>query len=362
MRPYLFILLSIFLLTGCTSETDPSNEKKIIGVKIYEHDGDFAELFAIWKEVGINTVFASTSLLSNDEFRHLANTNGIKTFAILPIFYAPDELEKDPSLFSITQNGKNAELEWVKFVCPSDSMYRQSKIDFIAEFVKQYHPDAVSLDFIRHFAYWEKVYPGTPFDSLPNTCFDERCLSKFQKDMKINIPGEVGTPGEIYAWIKENQFKDWVDWKSTLITSMVQEIVTTIKKIDKDIIVNLHAVSWREDDFGGAILSVVGQDFKALSNSIDYISPMTYSHMVKRPPEWIHSVTVDVAKKSSAKIIPSIQVGIAYLSDTLSVEEFEQCLIQSLKTPSEGVVFWNWDALFADKKKLEVVKSHFHSI
>lgn len=359
MKPFLNILLLVYLTSACSSVNESSSNDQIVGVKIYEHDGDFSALFTTWKEVGVNTVFASTSLLSNDEFQNLAKTNEITTFAILPIFFDPDELERNPSLFSITQDGKYAEKEWVKFVCPSDTIYRRKKIDFIIDFVGQYNPDAISLDFIRHFAYWEKIYPGTPFDSLPNTCFDDRCLSAFQHEMNITIPGDVTDNFESYAWIKENHFRTWTDWKSNLITSMVEEIVTSVKNIDKEIIVNLHAVPWREDDFNGSIHSVVGQDFKLLSKSIDYISPMTYSHMVKQTPEWIHSVVVDISGNSTAKIIPSIQVGIAYLNDTLSVKEFEQCLIQSLKPPSVGVVFWNWNALYADKEKLAVVKSYF---
>jgi hypothetical protein len=356
MYKYTIILL-LFVVASCSTKSDRIQEK-IIGVKIYDHQGDFQELFDTWKEVGINTVFASTTLLSNEEFRSLSTTYGIKTFAILPIFYAPEDLDKDSSLYSITNEGLFAEAEWVKFACPSNKVFRRKKIDFITDFVDQSHPDVISLDFIRHFTYWEKVYPEMPSDALPNTCFDSRCLHAFQEETGFTIPSNLKNTPEIFSWITRNHFEDWVRWKSNLITTMVEEIVTEVKKVDKDVQVNIHAVPWRQSDYDGAILSVVGQDFSALSAYTDYLSPMTYSHMVKRKPEWIHSVVKDIAGESSSKILPSIQVEIAYLTDTFSTDEFKKCIDASLKTPSVGVVFWNWDALFDNKEKLEIVKKY----
>jgi hypothetical protein len=83
--------------------------------------------------------------------------------------------------------------------------------------------------------------------------------------------------------------------------------------------------------------------------------------MVKRKPEWINSVVNDIKEISGSKILPSIQVGTAYISDSLTVSEFEQCLTEALKEPSCGVVFWNWDALASEKEKFNVVKKIFNN-
>jgi len=364
IKPYVLAVVPLLLslVSGCGSKEEKNSlgAEFIVGVKIYEHSGKFELLFENFKAAGVNTVFASVELLSNEEFKHQAERGEFKTFVILPIFHAPEDLHKDSSLYAIKQNGGPAEKEWVKFVCPSDDEYRQNKISYIKEFVESHHPDAISLDFIRHFAYWEKIYPEATLSSIPNTCFDERCISRFKSEMDVIIPEGISDENEIYDWIKRNHFDDWVEWKSDLITSMVKEIVTAVKMTSPDILVNLHAVPWRESDFDGAIKKVVGQDFESLASHVDYISPMTYSHMVKREPAWINSVVKDIQKVSGATILPSIQVGIAYLSDTLSTEEFADCLSESIKAPSKGVVFWNWDALYAEKEKLELVKNQFN--
>ncbi len=329
---------------------------KIIGVKIYEYNGDFNNLFKKWEKIGINTVFASVELLSNNEFKKFAKLNNISTFVILPIFYDPEELKKDPTLFAITHEGKKAKEGWVEFVCPSRNNFIENKIQFIENFVKENNPTGISLDFIRYFVFWEKVYPETDIDQLPNTCFDDSCLTGFAKALKISFPKNERTEIEKYHWIKKNYYSQWVEWKSDLIAKVVKKIVKRVKKINPAIKVNLHAVPWRQKDFNGAIKKIVGQDFKELAKYVDYLSPMTYSHMVKRKPEWIHSVVKDIKQESGTEIIPSIQVDVAYLNDTLSVDEFEHCITESLKEPSSGVIFWNWKSLAADKNKLKLVK------
>ena len=86
---------------------------------------------------------------------------------------------------------------------------------------------------------------------------------------------------------------------------------------------------------------------------------MTYSHMVKREPEWIHSVVRDIYKRSSGRVIPSIQVSKAYLDTSLTLDDFGECIDQALLPPSQGVVFWSWDHLAASPEKLQIVKEHF---
>jgi hypothetical protein len=362
MKNYFFnelvVMFTVILLVTCKTIFAAGNEK-IIGVKIYEYKNDKTELINAWKKAGINTVFASVELLSDKEFKKLTKENRIKTFVILPIFFDEEALAADSSLYAVTQNGEAAVYEWVKFVCPSNEMFIKKKIEFIKDFVKKNNPDGISLDFIRHFVFWEKVYPERAFESLPKTCFDEKCVASFCTHINTKLPADTKTEQEIYNWIKQNHFDEWVEWKCGLITNNVMRIVEEVKKIKPDILVNLHAVPWRQNDFNGAIKSVVGQDIKELAKYADYISPMTYSHMVKREPAWINSVVKDMKEISIAKILPSIQVGIAYLKDSLTVLEFDQCLTEALKEPSSGVVFWNWNALALEKEKYDLVKKKF---
>ncbi len=349
-----FCLLLITIVLFVCSDKHGSNDKEtdlIIGVKIYQHLGSYKQLFNEWNALSVNTVFVSDSLAANTEFRSLARENNITTFVICPIFYDPN-----PEFPAITERGEPAVDEWVHFACPSRETYRKQKIDWIREFVTKYYPDGISIDFIRFFAYWEKIYPHRLLESLPNTCFDDHCLEKFQTDTKITIPTNLKTIPEIDLWIQENHESTWVEWKCHVITSMIRDIVIEAKKVKPDLLINVHAVPWRQNDFGGAIRKITAQDFKSIAEYVDYLSPMCYFHMVKQKPAWIHSVVRDLFNQTGSHVLPSIQVEKAYLDDPLTTDAFRQAFEASLKPPSKGVVFWNWESLSQSAEKMEIVK------
>jgi hypothetical protein len=137
---------------------------------------------------------------------------------------------------------------------------------------------------------------------------------------------------------------------------MIKTISDEAKKINPDIVINVHAVPWRQDDFGGAVKIVAGQDISQISPHTDFLSPMTYAHMVKRSPSWVNSVVKDMDKVAECRILPSIQVKEAYLSDVLSVSEFRETLKEALKPPSNGVIFWSWEALEKDFPKKGLIR------
>jgi hypothetical protein len=351
-------LLLFGLLGSCKKEKaveDESGEDRIIGVKIYEYEGNLPVLFEEWRRIGINTAFVSESLASRDEFRSLAKAMDIAVFIIFPVFYDPESLEEVPDLYAITDQGEQAKEEWVTFVCPSRQDFRKQKIGLAKDLIERLNPDGLSIDFIRHFVFWEKVYPDRTLESMVNTCFDERCMRQFQKDTEIEIPRSMDSVPKTARWINQNCLSEWTRWKCGLITSMIGEIVAEVRKIKSQILINVHAVPWRQTDFGGAIRIVAGQDFAKIAPIVDFLSPMTYAHMVKREPPWIHSVVMDISHQADCRILPSIQVKEAYLKDRLSVEEFRASLTEALKPPSQGVVFWSWEALDSEAEKKDVI-------
>jgi hypothetical protein len=41
-----------------------------------------------------------------------------------------------------------------------------------------------------------------------------------------------------------------------------------------------------------------------------------------------------------------------YNSGDISPQEFEQNIVNALKTPSKGVIFWPWEAITDEQKKI----------
>lgn len=353
------VIFSLFILFGLSQgkADEAAKNNLMVGIKIYDYAGSFPNLFEEWRSLGINTAFVSAALESNLEFRSLAKKNNIPTFIIVSIFYNAEELEKRPDLFAITNKGEKASEDWVKFVCPTREDYRSQRIEYVKNLVRELNPDGISLDFIRYFVFWEMVYPDRTLNSLPNTCFDSHCLEEFQKATEIKIPQELFMTSEKAKWIIDNHLQEWTEWKCQVIASMVKALAEEARKIKPDIKINVHAVPWRRDDFGGAMKIIAGQDLAQIAAYTDYVSPMCYHHMVMRDPAWVHSVVEDVSNQTHSQIIPSVQVKEAYIDKELMLSEFKDALAEAIKPPSKGVIFWNWDTLEKSPEKKEAVKA-----
>jgi hypothetical protein len=333
-----------------------NNTNHLIGVKLYEYDGNPTKLFAEWESLSINTAFISPDLAINRYFTRLAVEYSITRYVIVPIFYQPEILERNPDLYGSTNLGTITKDDWLEFICPSRQEFQQNQIETIRQIIIDCDPDGISLDFIRHFVYWEMIYPDHSSDSIVHGCFDDQCLHAFQRETGLMVPRTASDTPEKAAWILDNHLDTWSAWKCYQITSLVQTIVDETKSIKRDIKINIHGIPWCRDDYGGAIKWIAGQNYAALAKYIDFISPMCYSHMLKREPEWIHDVVKDFKDQASCKIVPSIQVSNHYLNTTLTPEVFKQCLDEALKSPSSGVIFWSWDAIQKDKSKAEIIK------
>lgn len=348
----LYVLVFFFIsILGCepcgagSREEQSSSAPRLMGAKIYEYGGDAAELFRKWRSYGLNTVFIGEELAQKQDFIPQARRHGVFTFVILPIFQDPAALADNPDLCAINGYGKAAKQEWVEFVCPSRDEFRAQKLATMERIVREYDPDGISIDFIRFFVFWEKVYPGARLDRLENTCFCPRCLVDFQKAADCKIPKELTDTTAKASWILDRQLKAWVRWKCGVITSMVKDITRTARAVKPGIKINIHLVPWRAGDFGNARMEVTGQDIAALSEFADYLSPMCYAHMVKQTPEWIGEVMQDMAKSSSLPLLPSIQVKKAYLETELPGATVVLYLKEALQQVSAGVVYWDWAGL-----------------
>jgi hypothetical protein len=346
----LFLGVSAFCIHGVAEGSD-----FMIGVKIYDFEGDIANLIKRWKELGVNAAFVSADLAQQGSFMALVRSNHIATYIILPIFQNPEMLAANPGYYAVTGKGKRAEEDWVKFVCPNRNDYRMNRLAYIKHLVETCQPDGLSIDFIRYFIFWEKVYPDTKLDPLEYACFCPNCLRKFQADEHLNIPHDLVSVTQQSEWILRNHRREWVSWKCGTISSMVREIAAEARAVKPDIRLNVHLVPWRESDFDQGVRSIVGQDVAEIAAAVDMLSPMCYAHMVKQDASWISSVVRDVSHRADKPVIPSVQVKETYLTEKLTVGEFARDLKEVRKPPSAGVIFWNWPMLADDAEKANLL-------
>jgi hypothetical protein len=345
-----FLVLQIIVACfGCSR-----NPEKIIGMKIYDYSGDFNSLTDKWKEMGINTAFISKELAANKDFRQALKENNIKVYIIFPVFYDPVLLMQDSTLYAITNKGRIAKDDWVEFVCPSRTSYRTLKISEAADLVNKLEPDGLSIDFIRQFVFWEMIYPDRTAESIETACFCDSCVGSFCKLKGITLPDTCVTTEQKASYILNSYSEDWNAYRCDLIVSMVNELSEKVHSIKPDLKINVHAVPWRDGDFGGANIRVAAQDLQKIAPFTDLISPMCYSQMLRRDAAWIGSVVTDMDKKAPGKIMPSIQVYPYYVDDPFTVEDFKECIDSALKAPSRGVVFFSWPLFEKDPERMEI--------
>jgi len=323
-----------------------------VGVKYYGKID--AEVIRELKETNVNVVFCNPTT----QGRQLLRENDIAFFLNVSVFHAPDEVAKDKTLLATDEKGSAEPLDtWQKIVCPTRKEFRTNKIKQIIEEVKKLSPDGVSLDFIRFPVYWEMVKPEQTLLQMRKFCFCRRCLGQFYNQMQISIPQSLTETSEQAGWILKNHRQDWEQWKCGVITSMVKQIRDKVRRIKPDILIDIHAVPWRLEDFDGGIKLVVGQDFKQLAPYVDVFSPMCYHHMLWRKPEWIHSVVAEISELTQKSVWPCIQVKQCYRQALLSQAEYKKAILEALKPPSGGMSVFHWGYLKEDEDKRSIFKS-----
>ena len=351
MLRILIILLLFFEFSGCRKVPE-----KIIGVKIYDYQGDYNVLVSKWEEMGINSAFVSNTMAADENFRTSLKSKDIRIFIIFPVFYNPEILAGDSTLYAITSSGSKARDEWVEFVCPSRIKYREALKKQVSEIAGSLNPDGISIDFIREFVYWEKIYPGRDFRTIDKACYCDTCINRFGNIYKVSVPETCRTVAEKAEWIDKNHSSEWDCYRCDLITGMIRELSDQVHAIRKEIIINVHIVPWRNDDFNNGIIKIAGQDLETIRSYTDYISPMCYSQMVKQDAQWISEVVKDMDLKAAGKILPSIQVYPYYIDRQLTAADFRLCMQEALKPPSQGVVFFSWPLFEKDSSRMDVVR------
>jgi hypothetical protein len=293
-------------------------------------------------------------MADNTVFRQLLKENNIEVYIIFPVFYDPALLQQDSTLYAITDKGRIARDDWVEFVCPSRTAYRTLKVNEAVDLVRKMEPDGLSIDFIRQFVFWEMIYPERTAESIDVACFCDSCVGNFCKLTGITLPDTCVKVTQRAAFLLNFYSERWNDYRCDLITSMVKELADKVHSIKPDIKINVHAVPWRDGDFGGANIRVAAQDLQKMAPFADFISPMCYSQMVRRNAAWIGSVVTDMDIKAPGKILPSIQVYPYYIDDPFTVEDFKECIYAALKAPSRGVVFFSWPLFEKDSVRMEI--------
>ncbi|MGZ5554334.1 MAG: hypothetical protein ACXW3H_01045, partial [Candidatus Aminicenantales bacterium] len=103
------VLAPLLVLTSACGKGERSAvPRPVVGVKLYEAAAPYDSLFGKWRELGINTLFVSETLVRTRDFRARAAAEALPLFVIFPVFQNPEALKEDPGLAAITAAGTPA--------------------------------------------------------------------------------------------------------------------------------------------------------------------------------------------------------------------------------------------------------------
>ena len=315
-------------------------EVRLAALKI-EGPQEIAQKLAEW---GVTAVFGG---YEDPALVAALHEQGIKVFAEVGLFVGKQYWERYPHSRPITSMGEPMDPEgWYYGVNPIIPEIRRDNAERIRRLIEQYKVDGVWLDFCRWPCRWERPKPA-----LLQTSFDPLTLAAFQRDEKITIPPQLRTIPQKARWIEGHHHETWTAWKCRQITEFVAQVRAIIDQASRKVLLGLFGVPWQRSDFDGAIRSVIGQDYQALSAHVDCFSPMVYHKLCGRNIPWIAETTAWVGKETGKPVWPIVQAMDE--PETVTPQELRQALETALAAPgSQGVIIFNLKALTPEKLKV----------
>lgn len=288
------------------------------------------------------SVFMCHRLL-NPKIISLFHQAQIRVNAEVGIFAGEDLWQEFPESRPVLRNREviNAE-DWYCGVTPTCHKVRQKKLKEIKETIEEFDVDGIWLDFIRWPTRWE-----VPDPDLLDVGFDQESLKQFEKEFSTYSSKAFSDLSRV------PKDQSWSNWKCSVITSFVKEVRALIDQSGKDITLGLFAVPWQEEDFEGSIMTVIGQDFKALSQYVDVFSPMTYHAMCGKDASWIHDTVRYFNQMTGKPILPLIQTE--NKPQEITPEEFKESIQAANQEPSSGFVVFFLEDLLTQPQKLKII-------
>jgi hypothetical protein len=298
------------------------------------------------EQVDLLRAWGSTAIFGGYQepgFVEASQRAGLKVYAEFPCFVGEAWWKNEPASRPVRADGQLLEPDgWYYGVNPAIPSVRQAQWGALEKLLRDYELDGVWLDFIRWPCRWEGADPYRPL-----TSFDAITTARFSQDTGIGLP--AADAATTAAFILAQHEAAWVAWRCDQVTTWVAEAKAIVERIRPGTILGLFGVPWRLADYEGAILRIMGQDYRALGRYVDVFSPMVYHRLCHRPLAWIASVTQEVHALSGKPVWPIIQS--VDEPEPLTAEEYGQALDLVLHSrTASGILVFNLKGALSEAK------------
>jgi hypothetical protein len=297
---------------------------------------------------GCNAIFGG---YGDPEFVQAAHRAGLRVYAEFGCFAGQRWWSEVPESRPLTAEGDPLEAEDGYYgVNPAVPTVRERQLQVLEALLAAHAIDGLWLDFIRWPCHWEVRSPA-----LHLTSFDAGTLARFAEETGIDLPLEEGRAAT--EQVLAHHAAAWRAWRCAQITSWVAQARAVVDRTRPGTLLGLFGVPWRLSDYEGAIVEVIGQDYRALGRYVDVFSPMVYHRMCGRPPAWVGAVTHEVRALSAKPVWPIVQA--VDEPDHLPAAEYGRVLDTALYHPaSDGVIVFHVPGMLNDSR-LQVTRMRF---
>ena len=304
------------------------------------------------KEWGIDTPILHAGFFQNDAMRRALAAERLDLWLNIPAFFDQGYLERHPDAYAITSLGRRAVHEWLHFICPSQDAYVDKLVKDVQGLLARSHPTVVSLDFIRHFVFWEGVRLDGGPDVIEDGCYCPTCLRRFEK-----AAGERVDPRDPARDLRGRLRAAWADWKCRRIEEVTERLLVEIRYLADGARLAIKTVPWSPSDLEGAIRWSAGQDLSRLTRGLDLVSPMAFTHILHQTPEWKQRLLRDVQRSTGKPVLSYVQVDKVYRTEEITTAQFEAELQEATSSDYAGLAVFHYDQLVANPDKAQLLRA-----
>lgn len=305
-------------------------------------------------EWGIDTPCLHPGFLRDDAVARALERRGLRPWLNIPVFCAPEYLERDPGAYAITSLGRRAAQDWLHFVCPSRDDYIDAAIEALSRNVAKLSLSVLSLDFIRHFVFWERVALDGPSSGIEDGCYCPLCLSRFEKECGASVDRK-NAPAHIHRHL----LQAWADWKCRRIVEVAARFMAEMRRLAPGVPIAVQTLPWRESDLDGAIRSHAGQDVVGLARHANLVAPMAFTHLLGKTPQWKAQILAHVRASTGKPVAFYVQAEALHREDAITIEQFDAELTHAVKQDPAAIVVLEYEQLAARPEKAQVLRKHF---
>ena len=319
-------------------------------------------------DYGINALFVHSGSI-DDALVRRARDEGAKVFAEFATFNGEGwltrregeqehRIEEHADAWPIDASGQpSPRQKWFLGVCPTNKAFVDAKLAALKQLVTTHRLDGVWLDYMHWHAQFEDPKP-----LLPETCFNESCVSEFQERAQLSVKGSK--PEEWARDILRRHEVSWRSWRTAVLTDFARRCREEIWQHAPQMMLGNYQCAWRDDEYGGARRRILGLAVERLADVFDVLSPMAYHARSGHSVGWVEenvkwlSKTLHLkgAPSEKPRIWPIVQAWSDPGGIKVSAEEFEKALRYATAGAATGVMMFTLSAVAEDEAKLDVLK------